>query len=55
MLGWVLVFALMTIVAAVLSVAAGPVEGMIAAKVATLIFGVLFLITAVTSLARGRA
>jgi hypothetical protein len=55
MLGWMMVFALMAILAAVLAVSAGPSAGFIATTLATLVFGGLFLICLFTSVARGRA
>jgi hypothetical protein len=52
MLGWMMVFALMAILAAVTSlVAAEPVS----MKLATMIFGALFFVCVITSVARGRA
>jgi hypothetical protein len=44
MLGWMLVFALIAVLAAVISM-----------KLATLVFGVLFFACLLTSVARGRA
>jgi uncharacterized membrane protein YtjA (UPF0391 family) len=55
MLGWMLVFALIAILAAVMTVVSGPAVGVIGAKLATLVFGVLFLVCLLTSFARGRA
>jgi uncharacterized membrane protein YtjA (UPF0391 family) len=55
MLGWMLVFALIAILAAVMTVVSGPAAGVIGAKLATLVFGVLFLVCVLTSFARGRA
>jgi uncharacterized membrane protein YtjA (UPF0391 family) len=55
MLGWMLVFALIAILAAVMTVVSGPAAGVIGAKLATLVFGVLFLVCLLTSFARGRA
>jgi uncharacterized membrane protein YtjA (UPF0391 family) len=54
MLGWMMVFALMAILAAALTLAA-PAAGLISTKLATLVFGVLFLACLLTSFARGRA
>jgi uncharacterized membrane protein YtjA (UPF0391 family) len=55
MLGWMIVFALMAILAGILTMAAGPSAGIISTKLATLLFGVLFLVCLLTSFARGRA
>jgi uncharacterized membrane protein YtjA (UPF0391 family) len=55
MLGWMMVFALMAILAAALTLAADPAAGFISTKVATLVFGVLFVACLLTSFARGRA
>jgi hypothetical protein len=54
MLGWTLVFALMTILATVMTVAAGPSAGFLSTKLAAVIFGVLFLASALTSMVRRR-
>jgi hypothetical protein len=54
MLGWMMVFALMTILATVATVAAGPSAGVISTKLAALVFGILFLATLLTSLVRRR-
>lgn len=55
MLGWMITFALMAILAAVLAITADPSAGFISSKLATLVFGVLFLACLITSVARGRA
>jgi hypothetical protein len=55
MLGWMMVFALLAIIAAVLTIAAGPAADLISTKLAALVFGVLFLVCALTNFARGRA
>jgi|HubBroStandDraft_1064217.scaffolds.fasta_scaffold1595103_1 uncharacterized membrane protein YtjA (UPF0391 family) len=55
MLGWMIVFALMAILAGIMTVTAGPSADIISTKVATLVFGVLFLVCLLTSFARGRA
>jgi uncharacterized membrane protein YtjA (UPF0391 family) len=55
MLGWMMVFALMAILAAVLTIVAGPGAGLFSTKLATVVFGVLFLACLLTSFARGRA
>lgn len=55
MFGWMLVFALITIVAAILTVTTGAAAGILAAKFATFVFGFLFLACVISSLARGRA
>jgi hypothetical protein len=54
MLGWMMVFGLMAILAAILTVAADPLTGFVSAKIATYIFGVLFVACLLTSVARGR-
>lgn len=55
MLGWMMVFAFIAILAAVLTVVAGPSAGLISTKVASFVFGALFLVCLITSVARGRA
>jgi hypothetical protein len=54
MLGWMIVFALMTALATVMTFVAGPSAGFISTKLAALIFGFLFLASALTSLVRRR-
>jgi hypothetical protein len=54
MLGWMIVFALMTVLATAMTVAAGPSAGFISTKLAALVFGFLFLATVLTSLVRRR-
>jgi len=54
MLGWMMVFALMAILTGVITIAAGPSAGFISTKLATLIFGILFIVCLLTSVARGR-
>ncbi len=55
MLGWMMVFALMAILAAVINMIAGPAAESVSMKLATMIFGALFVICVITSAARGRA
>jgi uncharacterized membrane protein YtjA (UPF0391 family) len=55
MLGWMMVFLFLAILAAVLTVAAGPSAGFISAKLAAFVFGVLFVVCLLTSVARSRA
>jgi uncharacterized membrane protein YtjA (UPF0391 family) len=55
MLGWTIVFGLLAILAGVLTMAAGPATGLPSSGLATIIFGVLFLVCVLTSVARGRA
>ncbi len=55
MLGWMIVFALMTTLTGVLTVSTGPLADFLSTKVATFVFAVLFLVSLLTSLARGRA
>lgn len=55
MLGWMIVFALIAILAGATSVIAGPATGLISTNFATVVFGVLFLACLLTSLVRGRA
>jgi hypothetical protein len=54
MLGWMMIFALMTILSTVMSVAAGPAAGFISTKLAALLFGSLFLACVLSSLVRRR-
>ena len=55
MLGWMMVFAIMAILAGVLTMAADPGAGLISTKLATLVFVVLFFACLLTSVGRGRA
>jgi hypothetical protein len=55
MLGWMMVFALMAILAAVTNLIAGPAAEPVSMKLATMIFGALFFVCVITSVARGRA
>jgi len=54
MLGWMIVFALMALIAA-LCFTAGPAAASASMKLATYVFGGLFLACVLTSVARGRA
>jgi hypothetical protein len=55
MLGWMMVFALMAILSAVINLVAGPAAEPISMKLATVVFGALFFACVITSVARGRA
>ena len=55
MLGWMIVFAFLAILAAVMTMVADPSAGIVSAKLATLVFGVLFLACLLTRFVRGRA
>jgi uncharacterized membrane protein YtjA (UPF0391 family) len=55
MLGWMLVFALIAILAAVMTVLADPAAASISMKLAIVVFGALFVACLLTSVARGRA
>jgi uncharacterized membrane protein YtjA (UPF0391 family) len=55
MLGWMILFAILALVAGILTIAAGPAAAMLSTRLATLLFSALFLICVVTSLVRGRA
>ena len=55
MLGWIMVFAFLAILTGVLTVAAGPMAGFVSTKWAAFVFGALFLVCLLTSVARGRA
>jgi hypothetical protein len=55
MLGWMMVFGFMAVLAAVMTVVAGPSADIISSKVATVVFGVLFLACLLTRFVRGRA
>jgi uncharacterized membrane protein YtjA (UPF0391 family) len=55
MLGWMMVFAFIAILAGTLTITAGPAAGLISTKFATLVFSALFLVCLLTSLIRGRA
>ena len=55
MLGWMMVFAFIAILAGTLSVTIGPPAGFISTKFAAIFFGALFLACLLTSVVRGRA
>jgi uncharacterized membrane protein YtjA (UPF0391 family) len=55
MLGWMMVFALISILAAVMTIIAGPAAASVSLKLAMVIFGALFVVCLLTSVARGRA
>jgi hypothetical protein len=55
MLGWMMAFALMALLAGALSIGAGPAAGLIATKLATVVFSVLFVACLLTSIVRGGA
>jgi hypothetical protein len=54
MLGWMMVFALMTILAMVRTVAAGASGTFLSTKLAVLVFGLLFLASVLTNIVRRR-
>jgi hypothetical protein len=54
MLGWMIVFALMTVLAIIVTVAAGPSAGVISTKLAAFVFGLLFLASLFSSIVRRR-
>ena len=54
MLGWMMVFALMTILAMVRTVAGGTSASFLSTKLAALVFGLLFLATALLNIVRRR-
>jgi uncharacterized membrane protein YtjA (UPF0391 family) len=55
MLGWMMVFALIALLAAVMNIVAGPAAASISTKVAMMVFGALFFACLLTSVARGHA
>jgi hypothetical protein len=55
MLGWMMIFALMALLAAIAVAVAGPGAASVSLKVATTIFSVLFCACVVTSVVRRRA
>jgi uncharacterized membrane protein YtjA (UPF0391 family) len=55
MLGWMMVFALIAILAAVVNVAGGAATASNSMTLAMVVFGALFLACLLTALARGRA
>jgi hypothetical protein len=54
MLGWMIVFGLMTILSTVTTMVAGPASGVLSTKLAALVFGLLFLASVLTSVVRRR-
>jgi hypothetical protein len=54
MLGWMMVFALMTILAMVRTVAGGASADFLSTKLAALVFGLLFLLSLLTNIVRRR-
>ena len=55
MLGWMIVFGLMTILTGAIDVAASPGAAPVSMTVAMVVFGLLFLVCLLTSVVRGRA
>lgn len=55
MLGWTIIFALMAFLAGFMVILAGPAAALPAMKLATLLFGSLFLACLLTTVVRGRA
>jgi len=55
MLGWMIVFALLALIAGIVTMMAGPAAALLSTRVAVYLFGGLFLVCAVTNLGRGRA
>jgi uncharacterized membrane protein YtjA (UPF0391 family) len=55
MLGWMMVFALIAILAAVVNAAGVAATASISMTLATVVFGALFLVCLLTAVARGRA
>lgn len=54
MLGWMMVFALMTILATVRTVVAGDAATFLSTKLAVLVFGLLFLASVLLNIVRRR-
>jgi hypothetical protein len=54
MLGWMIVFAIIAILAAVMNVVGGPTAQSMSMTLATVVFGVLFVACILTTFARGR-
>ena len=52
MLGWILIFALMTLLGAIFTFAAAPGPGLVSFKFATVVFGGLFIACIATHIAR---
>ena len=52
MLGWILIFALITLLATIFTFAATPGPGQVSFKFATVVFGVLFFACIATHIAR---
>jgi hypothetical protein len=55
MLGWMIVFGLIALLSAGMIIIAAPVAASVAARLATLIFGALFVACLLTQVGRGRA
>lgn len=52
MLGWILIFALITLLGAIFTFAAAPGPGLVSLKFATAVFGALFFACIATHIAR---
>lgn len=52
MLGWILIFALITLLGAIFTFAAAPGAGLVSFKLATAVFGALFFVCIATHIAR---
>lgn len=55
MLGWMIVFGLMTLVTGALDAISSPAATSVSMTVAVVVFGLLFLVCLLTSVVRGRA
>jgi len=52
MLGWILIFALITLLGAIFAFAVAPGPGLVSFKIATFVFGALFFACIATRIAR---
>lgn len=55
MLGWMMIFAFLAVPGAIMTVAVDPATASTALKLATILFGALFLLCILTRVVRGRA
>jgi len=55
MIGWMMIFAFLAVPGAVVTVAVDPATASISLRLATILFGALFLICLLTRVVRGRA
>jgi hypothetical protein len=54
MMGWMMIFAFFAVVGAVLTLTLDPAAASISLRLSTIVFGILFLLSVLTRVVRGR-